>query len=98
VRVRNGGSRSGAEVVELELYVHDGHASVDRPVRELKGFQRVELAAGETKEVHFTLDRAAMAFYSTAKKDWVTEPGEFEILVGSSSRDLRMKGSFVLRP
>ena len=96
VRVRNSGSRSGAEVVEL--YVHDGHASVDRPVRELKGFQRVELAAGETKEVHFTLDRAAMAFYSTAKKDWVTEPGEFEILVGSSSRDLRMKGSFVLRP
>jgi len=48
VRVRNSGSRSGAEVVEL--YVHDGHASVDRPVRELKGFQRVELAAGETKK------------------------------------------------
>jgi beta-glucosidase len=96
VRVRNSGSRSGAEVVEL--YVHDGHASVDRPVRELKGFQRVDLAAGETKEVHFTLDRGAMAFYSTAKKDWVTEPGEFEILIGSSSRDLRMKGSFVLRP
>jgi beta-glucosidase len=96
VRVRNSGSRSGAEVVEL--YVHDGHASVDRPVRELKGFQRVELVAGETKEVHFTLDRGAMAFYSTAKKDWVTEPGEFEIQVGSSSRDLRMKGSFILRP
>ena len=92
LRLRNSGSRSGAEVVEL--YVHDGHSSVDRPVQELKGFQRVDLAPGETKVVHFTLDRTAMAFYSTAKKDWVTEPGQFDVLVGSSSRDIRMKGSF----
>lgn len=96
LRVRNSGSRSGAEVVEL--YVHDGHASVDRPVQELKGFRRVELAAGESKTVSFTLDRSAMAFYSTAKKDWVAEPGRFDVLVGSSSRDIRVKGSFVLKP
>ena len=96
LQVRNSGSRPGAEVVEL--YVHDGHASVDRPVQELKGFQRVVLAAGETKSVHFTLDRSAMAFYSTAKKDWVAEPGQFEVLVGSSSRDIRMKSSFMLKP
>jgi beta-glucosidase len=95
LQLRNSGSRSGAEVVEL--YVHDGHASVDRPVQELKGFQRVELARGETKTVHFTIDRSAFAFYSTAKKDWVTEPGQFDILVGSSSRDIRIKGSFVLK-
>jgi len=96
LQVRNSGSRPGAEVVEL--YVHDGHASVDRPVQELKGFQRVVLAAGETKSVHFTLDRSAMAFYSTAKKDWVAEPGQFDVLVGSSSRDIRMKSSFMLKP
>ena len=94
LQVRNSGSRSGAEVVEL--YVHDGHSSVDRPVQELKGFQRVNLAPGEAKTVHFTLDRSAMAFYSTAKKAWVTEPGQFDVLVGSSSRDIRVKGSFTL--
>jgi len=94
--VRNSGSRSGAEVVEL--YVHDGHSSGDRPVQELKGFQRIALAAGESKDVHFKLDRTAIAFYSTAKKDWVTEPGQFDVLVGSSSRDIRVKGSFSLNP
>jgi beta-glucosidase len=94
--VRNSGSRSGAEVVEL--YVHDGHSSGDRPVQELKGFQRIALAAGESKDVHFKVDRSAIAFYSTAKKDWVTEPGQFDVLVGSSSRDIRVKGSFSLNP
>ncbi len=92
VRVRNSGSRAGAEVVEL--YIHDGHSSVDRPVQELKGFQRVNLAPGESKMVHFTLDKNATAFYSTAKKDWVTESGQFDVLVGASSRDIRAKGSF----
>lgn len=96
LQVRNSGSRPGAEVVEL--YVHDGHASVDRPVQELKGFNRVELAPGESKEVHFTLDRGAMSFYSNAKKDWMAEPGQFDVLVGSSSRDIRVKGSFALQP
>ncbi len=96
VQVKNSGSRAGAEVVEL--YVHDGHSSVDRPMQELKGFRRVELAPGESKTVHFTLDRGALAFYSTAKKDWVTEPGQFDVLVGASSRDIRMKGSFTLKP
>ena len=94
LKLRNSGSRAGAEVVEL--YVHDGHSSADRPVQELKGFRRVNLAPGETKVVSFTLDRSAMAFYSTTKKAWVTEPGEFEVRVGSSSRDLRLKGSFDL--
>jgi len=96
LRVHNGGSRSGAEVVEL--YVHDGHSSVDRPAQELKGFRRVDLAPGETKDIHFTLDRGAVAFYSTAKQDWIAEPGQFEVLVGSSSRDIKLKGSFNLEP
>ncbi len=92
--VRNSGSRAGAEVVEL--YVHDGHSSVDRPIKELKGFSRINLAPGEIKDVHFTLDRSAMAFYSTVKKDWATEPGQFDVLVGPSSRDIRLKRSFNL--
>jgi beta-glucosidase len=96
LRVHNGGSRSGAEIVEL--YVHDGHSSVDRPTEELKGFRRVDLAPGETKDVQFTLDRSAMVFYSTAKKDWVAEPGQFDVMVGSSSRDIKLKGSFNLEP
>ena len=96
LKLRNSGSRSGAEVVEL--YVHDGHSSTDRPVQELKGFRRVSLAPGETKEVHFTLDRSATAFYSTSRQDWVTEPGQFEVLVGSSSRDIRLKSSFIVKP
>jgi beta-glucosidase len=90
-QLRNSGRRAGAEVVEL--YVHDGHSTVDRPVQELKGFQRVTLAPGETATVHFTLDRSATSFYSTAKKSWVTEPGEFDVLVGASSRDIRVKDS-----
>jgi beta-glucosidase len=94
LRVHNSGSRSGAEVVQL--YVHEGHSSVDRPVQELKGFRRVDLAPGETKTVDFTLDRSAMAFYSTAKRDWTAEPGQFDVLVGASSRDIRLKSSFDL--
>ena len=96
LKVRDTGSRAGAEVVEL--YLHDEHSTVDRPVQELKGFRRVELAAGETKVVRFTLDPKALAFYSTAKKSWVAEPGQFDVLVGTSSRDIRLKGSFDLQP
>src|SRR6202041_2620391 len=73
LKVRNEGKRAGAEVVEL--YVHDGHSSVDRPVKELKGFRRVELAPGQSGEVRFTLDRDALSYYSTEKKAWVAEPG-----------------------
>jgi beta-glucosidase len=96
VKVHNSGSRTGAEVVEL--YIHDGHSSVDRPLQELKGFQRVDLEPGQSKDVHFALDRTSIAFYSTTKKNWVTEPGRFDVLVGSSSRDIRVKGSFIVKP
>jgi beta-glucosidase len=93
LQVRNSGSRAGAEVVELYLH-YDGHSKVDRPVQELKGFRRVSLAPGESKVVQFTLDPNATAFYSVTKKAWTTEPGQFDVLVGSSSRDIRAKGSF----
>ncbi|HEY4878229.1 MAG TPA: fibronectin type III-like domain-contianing protein, partial [Candidatus Acidoferrales bacterium] len=95
MKIRNEGKRAGAEVVEL--YIHDGHSHVDRPVKELKGFRRIELAPGQSSEVSFTLDRSALAYYSTEKKKWIAEPGKFDVLVGASSADIRLKGSFELR-
>jgi len=92
--IKNTGTREGAEVAQL--YVSDKEAGVPRPVKELKGFQRVVLKPGETKTVNFRLDKRSMAFYDVNKKDWVAEPGEFEVLIGSSSRDIRLKGAFVL--
>jgi beta-glucosidase len=94
LQVRNSGARAGAEVVEL--YLHDLQASVDRPPQELKGFRRVMLTAGQAQTVSFTIDQRAMSFYSMAKKSWVAEPGGFEVLVGASSRDIRLKGNFEL--
>jgi beta-glucosidase len=75
----------------VQLYVHDGHSKIDRPVRELKGFQRVVLKSGETKTLQFTLDRAALSYWSPEKKEWMAEPGKFEIQVGASSRDIRLR-------
>ena len=93
-RVRNSGSRAGVEVVQL--YVHDVRSSVDRPVQELKGFRRVALEPGEARNVSFTLDQSALSFYSSAKDEWVAEPGAFEVWIGASSRDIRLKGTFAL--
>ncbi len=92
VDVQNTGSRAGKEVVQL--YVRDVEASVLRPEKELRGFQKVALEPGEAKTVTFTLDARALAFYDPQQKAWVTEAGEFEVLVGSSSRDIRLQGSF----
>ena len=89
LQVRNMGKRAGAEVVQL--YVHDGHSKIDRPTRELKGFGRVELKPGETKTVQMKLDRAAFSYWSPESKTWVAEPGTFEIQVGASSRDIRLR-------
>jgi len=95
VKIRNTGTRAGTEVVQL--YIHDGHSKIDRPVHELKGFQRVELKPGEEKLIRFPIDRAALEYWSPEKKDWVAEPGTFEVQVGASSRDIRLKGTLELR-
>lgn len=92
--VRNSGKRPGTEIVQL--YLHDAESTVDRPVKELKGFERITLEPGETKTVTFRLDRAALSFWSPKQQSWVAEPGQFEVLVGSSSRDIRLKASFQL--
>jgi beta-glucosidase len=94
VQVRNSGSRAGAEVVQL--YLRDVESSVPRPEKELKGFGRVVLQPGEARALTFTLDRSAMAFFDPSKGDWVAEKGAFEVLVGASSRDIRLKGRFSL--
>jgi len=92
--VRNGGTRAGAEVVQL--YLHQAKSSADRPPQELKGFRRVMLTAGQSQTVTFTLDSRAMSFYSVAKHAWVAEPSAFDVLVGASSRDIRLNGGFEL--
>jgi len=92
--VRNTGRRAGAEVAEL--YVGDAHASVPRPVKELKGFAKITLKPGETKPITLTLDRRAFSFYDVKKHDWSAEPGEFTISVGGSSDNIQLRGKFTL--
>jgi beta-glucosidase len=89
LKVRNTGTRAGAEVVEL--FIHDGHSKIDRPVHELKGFSRVELKPGQTKTVQIKLDRDAFSYWSPETKTWQAEPGSFEIQIGSSSHDIRLR-------
>ena len=89
VKVRNTGSRAGAEVVQL--YVHDGHAKIDRPAHELKAFSRVELKPGESQTVQFKLDNSAFEYWSPETKEWTMGTGPFEVQVGASSRDIRLK-------
>ena len=85
--IANTGDRAGAEVVQL--YVRDIEASVKRPVKELKGFNKVYLESGEVRTIEFELGKSALAFYNEEEKCWLAEAGEFEILVGSSSEDIR---------
>jgi beta-glucosidase len=92
--VRNTGKMAGAEVVQL--YVHDVKASVKRPDKELKGFEKVMLQPGETKTVTLQLPAEAFQYYDEAKKQWVLEPGQFEVLVGSASNDIRQTGMVAL--
>lgn len=95
VNVKNTGKVDGAEVVQL--YVSDLKSSLPRPLKELKGFDKVFLKAGESKDVTITIDQSALSFFDPVKHDWVAEPGEFEVLVGSSSSDIRTTAKFTLR-
>ena len=92
--VSNTGKVKGKEVIQL--YVADTESSVQRPVKELKAFDKIELAPGESKEVSFTLNKRDFSYYSKVYDRWLAESGKFEILVGSSSRDIRLKGSLSL--
>ncbi|MEJ5200543.1 MAG: metallopeptidase TldD-related protein, partial [Anaerolineae bacterium] len=94
VTVKNVGERAGKEVVQL--YVRDVQARLPRPPKELKRFAKISLAPGEAQTVRFELDERALAFYDPDSKAWVAEPGEFEVLIGSSSRDIRARATFKL--
>jgi len=96
VDVRNTGKRKGAEVVQV--YVKDVECSVQRPNKELKGFEKVYLEPGEKKTISIKLNRDAFAFYDSDRRHWVVEPGEFEIMVGSSSKDIRLKKPLKIPP
>jgi beta-glucosidase len=87
VDVTNTGKLVGKEVVQV--YVHDRKSKLVRPPKELKGFAKVELQPGETKTVTFSLDFRAFAYYHPAYRQWITEDGEFDILIGASSTDIR---------
>lgn len=86
VDVTNTGKMAGKEVVQL--YVADKESTVIRPIKELRDFAKVELAPGETKTVSFTLGKRAFAYYSVKLHDWHVETGEFDIMIGQSSRDI----------
>jgi beta-glucosidase len=94
VNVTNTGRIAGKEIVQL--YVRDVKSTFARPEKELKAFEKVDLKSKQTKTITFTLDREAFWYFDVAKNAWGTEPGEFEILVGASSRDVREKRSIVL--
>lgn len=88
VDIKNTGSRAGAEVVQL--YVHDP-AKKDKPVRELKGFNRVELSPGETRTVRFNLEPRALSYCDVVGKQWKAGAGTYDLQIGASSRDIRLK-------
>lgn len=95
VDVTNTGSLAGAEVVQV--YVHDHKATLVRPPKELKGFAKVMLQPGETQTISIPLDFRAFAFYHPEHRQWITEDGEFDILIGASSADIRHKLAVTLQ-
>lgn len=95
IPVTNSGSREGKEVVQL--YISDKKSSVERPVKELKGFRKVSLKPGETAEIKFEIGRDALSYFDADKHAWVCEPGEFEALIGASSADIRSKVKFKVK-
>lgn len=95
VTVKNTGSKRGAETVQL--YIKDKKSSVDRPVKELKGFKKVWLEPGEQKDVDMIIDNNALAYYDETTGTWKSEDGEFEALVGNASDNIMLKSRFMLK-
>ncbi len=90
----NTGRRAGEEVAQL--YIRDRVSSVVRPLMELKGFRKLKLAPGERRTVRFVVDRDTLAFHDS-KLRWVAEPGEFDLMIGAASDDIRLRGTLTLR-
>lgn len=94
VTVKNTGTREGQEVVQM--YISDKKSSLPRPIKELKGFQKVKLAPGETKEVTFTIDKEALSYFDDAQHAWVAEPGKFDVIIAASAADIKGTVGFEL--
>lgn len=94
VDVTNTGGREGSEVVQL--YIGDKESSLPRPVKELKGFEKVRLAPGESRTVAFEITSESLGFYDDTKGEWVAEPGEFTAFVGAAADDIRGTAVFTL--
>lgn len=95
VNVKNTGKYDGAETVQL--YIHDVKSSLDRPYKELKGFKKVELKAGESRDVQITIDNSALSFYDDRIQAWTSEDGDFEAFVGNASDNLPLLIKFKLQ-
>ena len=95
VTVKNTGNRAGKEVVQL--YISDNAASVDRPLKELKGCAKVSLKPGQQQNVSITIGKDALSFYDETAQKWTCEPGKFTVLVGNSSDNLKLKKQFTLK-
>ena len=93
VKITNTGKYAGEEVVQL--YLRDKFGSVVRPIKELKGFEKIKLNVGETKTVKFVIDNQKLSFYND-KLEFKSEPGDFDLMIGSSSEDIRLKEEFEL--
>jgi len=93
VTITNTGKYDGEEIVQL--YLRDKVGSIVRPVQELKDFKKIRLNSGESKTVQFTIGKEKLSFYNQ-QLQWVAEPGDFELMIGASSRDIRLKGNFEL--
>ncbi|MFP3155864.1 glycoside hydrolase family 3 C-terminal domain-containing protein [Lachnospiraceae bacterium ZAX-1] len=96
VLIKNSGMRAGAEVVQLYVGMFD--SSVKKPVKELKGFEKIWLEPGEEGKVVFILNKRSFAYYRTEINDWYTDPGEYKIMIGSSSTDIRLADSLNVSP
>ena len=87
--LKNTGKINGAEVAQL--YVGAVDSKIERAPKELKAFKKISLKTGETGKVEINIDKSAFSYYNTDKKEWTTDPGKYEILIGSSSRDIKFK-------
>lgn len=94
VPITNTGKRIGSEIVQL--YISDLKSSLPRPVKELKGFSKIQLAPGETQEVTFLIDKQALSFFNDSRHEWVAEPGKFEAQIAASATDIKSKVTFEL--
>ncbi|HEX7411104.1 MAG TPA: glycoside hydrolase family 3 C-terminal domain-containing protein [Bacteroidales bacterium] len=94
LKIKNTGKAAGSEIVQL--YIADDHSKISRPVKELKGFAKVTLEPAQEKEITMHLNSRSFAYYDVANKDWKVEPGNFVIMAGSSSTDIRLKTNLLI--